>query len=198
MKFVDLSQHLRELRNNSSGRKPSAAMRGMEVWKAAIKCPDNGISAVFYNETKLPAPAYGFFSRLGDGNGNFIADIYVHKPHHKSEKRRLAPHWKEFVLIKELMHCWSPLSTYVGSPQAAAELLDTLNIPSGPFGRIAIADFIAVLAAAEVVLPYDIVKAAMGAGKETAQIAHEHGLHPEIVAYICRHDIMEERLIGCL
>lgn len=198
MKFVELSSHLRKLRQDKTGRAPSAAMRVMEVWQAAIACQVNGISDIFYNETKLPAPLLGFFSRMRNADGREVADIFVHRPHPSSTKRRLAPHWKEFVIIKELMHCWSPSSTYVGSPDAAAELINTLNTPSGPFGAMAASDYMALLAAAEVIMPCSQIKAAMEKGKDSDQLAHEQGVHTEIMGYICRHDIMEQRLDGSL
>lgn len=199
MKFVQLGQHLRRLRQEQTGRGPFSAMRVMEVWDAAIRCPDNGISRIFYNETRLPAPLLGFFARLrNDELGENIADIYVHRPHPHSNKRRLEPHWKEFVIVKELMHCWSPAGTYVGTPEKAAELLTTLNTPSGPFGAMAVADYMALLAAAEVIMPCAMIRHELKLGKEINQIAHEQGLHPEIMAYICRHDIMDQRLDGGL
>lgn len=197
MKFVDLSQHLRQLRSDAAGRNVNGAMNAMQVWQAAEMCPKNGISKVYYNETRMPAPLLGFFARMRgkDGEGD-IADIYVHRPHPHAHKRRLEPHWKEFVIIKELMHCWSPESTYVGTPAQAAELLTTLN-SSGPFGAMAISDHIAILAAAEVIMPCAVIKNALASGKELAQLAHEQGLHPEIMAYIGQHDMLD-REDGCL
>ncbi len=38
MKFVDLSQHLHELRYKRSGRTIGAAMSVVEVWNGAIDC----------------------------------------------------------------------------------------------------------------------------------------------------------------
>jgi hypothetical protein len=192
MKFVELGKHLRKLRQDATGLSPLGAMRVMEVWQAAIRCPLNGISTIYYNETRLPAPLLGFFARLGGAQkGADIADIYVHKPHPHAHKRRLESHWKEFVIIKELMHCWSPKATYVGTSAQAAELLTTLNAPSGPFGAMAAADYMALLAAAEVIMPCSIIQEKLAAGKDITQFAHEQGLHPEIMAYISRHDILE-------
>ncbi|MCE2747366.1 MAG: hypothetical protein LW715_00875 [Rhodobacter sp.] len=199
MKFVELGKHLRKLRHEATGRSPLAAMSAMEVWQAAIRCPDNGISTIYYNETRLPAPLLGTFVRLrGPQKGADIAYIYVHRPHHQSPKRRLAPHWKEFVIIKELMHCWSPEATYTDTSAKAAELLTTLNTPSGPFGAMAVADYMALLAAAEVIMPCDLIQEKLAAGKDANQLAHEQGLHPEVMAYICRHDILGQRVNGSL
>ena len=197
MKFVDLSRHLRQLRSDRTGRLASSAMNAIEVWQGALECPQNGIGQIYYNDANLPAPLLGFFARMRGPLGD-VADIYVHKPHGKSNKRRLARHWKEFVIIKELMHCWSPTRTYNGTANVAADLLSDLNTPSGPFGVTAQADYVAILAAAEVILPGAPVKKAIAQGKEIAQIAVEHALHPELVAYICRHDILEARMHGSL
>ena len=195
MKFVDLSEHLRSLR---PGRSHSAAMRVMEVWQAAIKCPKNGIGEIFYNETRLPSPFLGLFSRWKIAGGQDIAEIFVHKPHPSSHKRRLEPHWKELVIIKELMHCWSPKASFVGTPSTAETLVNTLTAPLGPFVGMGKSDYGALLAAAEVILPCSLVRAAMDKGKEPAQIAHEHGLHPEIMAFICRHDTLDMMAKGSL
>ena len=96
------------------------------------------------------------------------------------------------------MHYWSPAETYVGTPSAAAELLTTLNAASGPFGAVATSDYMALLAAAEVIMPCALIRDAMDRGKEVNQLATEQGLHPEIMAYVCRHDIMEQRINGSL
>lgn len=194
MKIVELSKHLRDLRIVRTGRPVTAAMRVLEVWQGALDCDTNGISEIFYYETSLPSPLLGFFSRLKmDGAGD-RATIFVHRPHGKSIKRRLEPHWKEFVIIKELMHCWSPQSSFVGTPKKAAELLSDLNTPSGPFGTMAKADYIALLAAAEVILPSKQIRADLARGKDFQQIGHEHGLHPDVAKYICQHDVLEARL----
>lgn len=170
----------------------------MEVWKGALECPKNGITEIFCNDARLPAPVYGAFFRLNGPDGSSVADIYLHRPRDDSNKRRLPAHWREFMLIKELMHCWSPPETFVGTPDKAAELLTDLNTLSGPFGSMAQSDIIAVLAAAEVVLPYELCRHEMGRGKEPEQIGHEQSIHPAIAAYICRHDILEWRKDGCL
>lgn len=198
MKFTDLSKHLRQLREDRTGRPPTAAMRVMEIWQAALDCQTNGISRILYNEARLPSPLLGSFFRLRQAGQGDIADIYVHKPFPGSNKRRLDPHWKEFVIIKELMHCWSPEKTYVGTPAAAADLLSDLNTPSGPFSMVAKSDHVALLAAAEVILPGAQVRRALHQGKDSTQIGAEHGLHPAVAAYICRHDIIEERIRGSL
>lgn len=198
MKFVDLGLHLRELRSAAAGRNIAGAMRVMEVWQAAENCPKNGIAKILFNETRMPAPLLGFFARMKeDATGMDIADIYIHKPHPHAHKRRLAPHWKEFVVIKELMHCWSPSPTYVGTPAQAAELLTTLN-SSAPFGAMASADYRALLAAAEVIMLCEQIRRELDAGKEVAQIAHENGLHVDVMRYISQHDMMLSRQTGCL
>ncbi len=195
MKFVELATHLRALRQN---RPPEAAMSVMEVWSAAIACPLNGVSQVVLNEARLPSPLLGFFSRLQSQGKGDIAAIYVHKPHPKQHKRRMEKHWIEFVIIKELMHCWSPVATYVGTPKGAADLLTSLNTPSGPFGAPAKSDYMAILAAAEVIMPWSQIADAQRRGKDLIQLGHEHGLHPHIMGYISQHDMMENRKTGSL
>jgi hypothetical protein len=195
MKIVDLGKHLRKLRHDRTGRALNAAMRVGEVWQGALDCDSNRISQIFYYETRLPSPLLGFFSRLEKEDSGDIATIFVHRPYPKSNKRRLAQHWKEFVIIKELMHCWSPRSSYVGTPEEVAELLSDLNTPSGPFGTpMAKSDYMALLAAAEVILSGELTKRELAQGKDFQQIGHEHGLHPDVAKYICRHDIIEARL----
>jgi len=169
----------------------------MEVWDAAIACPNNGITQIYYSETKLPAPGLGFFARMIRNGEGDTAEIFTHRPHPSSQKRRLSQHWKEFVIIKELMHCWSPRLTYVGDPSAAADLLTDLNTLS-PVGAVAISDLGALLAAAEVIMPCWLIKEMIAKGKTVPQIAAEQGLHPDVMAAICRHDLMEQRLTGSL
>jgi hypothetical protein len=146
MKYVDLAQHVHELRFARSKRTIGVAMRVMEVWNAAIDCPKNGITEICYYETALPRPFDGLFARLNDSSGlRGIAAIFVHKS--------LPKHWKEFVAIKEMMHCWSPGKSYVGTPEDVARLVVALSARTPRYSPRVAADHAAVLAAAEVMLP---------------------------------------------
>ena len=189
MKYVDLAQHIHGLRAKRTGRPIGAAMRVSEVWNAAIDCPQNGISEILYYETNLPRPFAGMFFRLVDSTANReIAAIYVEK--------NLDNHWKEFIAIKEMMHCWSPGKSYVGTPKDAEHLVDELCSKSGPYTPKVIADSSAIHAAAEVMLPHFTVERQLALGMDSKQIAFSHGLHPEITEMICRFDLLHKRKNG--
>lgn len=191
MKYVDLSQHLHELRFKRTGRAIGAAMSLMEVWNAAIDCHLNGISEIRYYETSLPRPFDGLFVRMVKSDqSSTIGVIYVDKNQPK--------HWREFAAIKELMHCWSPGKTYVGTPEEAKNLIDALNTQTGRYSSIAASDEGAVHAAAEVMLPHYTVERHLGLGHDYQQIAASHGLHPEVAQMICRFDLLHKRKNGNL
>ena len=189
MKYVDLSQHLHELRAAKTGRPIGASMLLSEVWTAALDCPRNGISEIRYFETDLPTPFDGAFFRLRNDSLE-IAAIYVQKDHDL--------HWREFIAIKELMHCWSPHKTYVGTPQAAKDLVSALTRKNGPYMPNVAEDNGAVLAAAEVILPHSTARWHLDRGHDTKQIAASQNLHIDVVDMICRHDILAARLNGSL
>lgn len=191
MKFVDLSQHLHELRYKRSGRTIGAAMSVVEVWNGAIDCPLNGISELRYYESDLPRPFDGLFARMENADGTkAVGVIYVH--------RDLPRHWKEFVAIKEMMHCWSPGKTYVGTPRDAERLVNALNSKKGRYSAIAASDTGAVLAAAEVILPHHKVEWHIGREHDYMQIAAHHGLHPDVVEMICSFEVLQQRKNGTL
>lgn len=191
MKYVELSQHLHELRHQRTGRVIGAAMSVVEVWNAAIDCNLNDISEIRYRETKLPRPFDGQFVRMTNADETrAIGVVYV--------DRDLPKHWKEFVAIKEMMHCWSPGSTWVGTPTSAASLVNALNSKSSRYTAIAAADRGAVLAAAEVILPHYAVERHLGLGHDYLQIASSHGLHPEVAEMICQFDVLQQRKNGHL
>ncbi len=190
MKFSELSQHIHELRYEASGRAIGRGMRCSEVWSAAIKCPKNGVDAIRYHETKLPEPVHGIFCRLDQEDGTTIAAIYVQKT--------LDSHWKEFIAIKELMHCWSPGNTRVGTQKSSRLLVKALTTKQGPYTPNVAADSAAVFAAAEVILPHYTVERHLEMGHDFAEIANQQGLHHDIVEMICRHDVLQRRKNGSL
>ena len=191
MKYVALSQHLHELRFKRTGRAIGAAMSLMEVWNAAIDCPLNGISEIRYYETSLPRPFDGLFARMVKSDqSSSMGVVYVDK--------NLPKHWKEFVAIKEIMHCWSPGETYVGLPEKARVLIDALNTIPERYSSIAASDLGAVHAAAEVILPHYTVERLLALGLDYQQIGASHGLHPEVAKMICNFEYLHQRKNGNL
>lgn len=190
MKYSELSQHIHELRYAATGRAIGRGMSFTEVWSAAIACPKNGVDDIRYYETNLPKPFHGLFARLEHENGKTIVAIYVHE--------KLDQHWKEFVATKELMHCWSPGETRVGTLEASKQLVTSLITKQGPYTPNAMADDAAVHAAAEVILPHYTAERHLEQGHDFAQIAFSHGLNQEIVEMICRHDMLQIRKNGTM
>ncbi|WP_460274000.1 hypothetical protein [Celeribacter sp. ULVN23_4] len=191
MRFVDLAQHLHELRFQKTGRAIGMRMRLSEVWTAALDCPKNGISDIRYFETDLPRPFDGLFLRLfkKETEKDFAA-IYVNKS--------LEDHFKEFAAIKELMHCWSPGKTYVSTPEEIQNLVSALSAKKSRYTANVASDMKAIFAAAEVILPHYIVEKHIALGHDHNQIAFEHDLHPEIAQMICSMDVLQERKNGGL
>lgn len=190
MKFSELSQHIHELRYQATGRAIGRGMRCMEVWSAAIVCPKNGVDAIRYYEADLPSPVHGVFTRLDHEDGTTIAVIYVQKA--------LDKHWKEFITIKELMHCWSPGETRVATSESSRLLVKALTTKQGPYTPNVAADSAAVFAAAEVILPYYTVERHLGEELDYQEIAVRHDLHPDIVKMICAHEVLQARKNGSL
>lgn len=189
MKYVELAQHLHEIRASQSGRAIGAAMSMLEVWSALIASPKTGIGEIRYFEASLPRPFDGLFVRLrSEDEAREVAAVYV--------KRDLPPHWREFVAIKEMMHCWAPGRTYDGTPADAKNLVDALCSKSGRYTPSVVADTSAILAAAEVILPSFTVERHLKLGHDWAQIAASHNLHPDIAEMICRFDILHHRRNG--
>lgn len=189
MKYVDLSQHIHELRAEKTGRAIGRGMRLSEVWTAVLDSPKTDITKIYYYETELPDPFDGLFARI-QVDGESIAVIYV--------RQSLDVHWKEFVAIKELMHCWSPTHTWEGTPNSSRRLVKALTSKHGRYTPNVAADSGAVSAAAEVILPHKTVERHLAQGQDMMHIANAHGLHHEIVEMICRHDVLHERKNGSL
>lgn len=189
MKITDLAQHLHELRSARTGRPIGAAMSVMEVWAGVIESPHSGIKEIRYFEANLPRPFDGMFVRLRSqvGSGE-IAGIYVHKA--------LPKHWREFVAIKEMMHCWYPGTSYDGTPADARNLVDALVSETSRYTSSVAADRTAIVAAAEVILPSFTVERHIKQGHDHNQIAVSHGLHPDVVEMICTLDMLHSRING--
>ena len=191
MKYSELSRHIHELRNQTCGRAIGQGMQFADVWSAATKCPKNGVNEILYFEEYLPSPIIGKFIRLDNSETAITkVEIYVQKS--------LDSHWKEFIAIKELMHCWSPGDTWVGAPDLARPLLKALTTKQGPFTPNVAADYGAVHAACEVILPHYTVERHIALGHDCKEIAHQHNLHPDIVDLICRYDLLHIRKNGSL
>jgi len=189
LKYTDLSQHLHLLRHNATGRPVGAAMSVVEVWNAIIASELTSIEEIRFFEAELPSPCDGLFTRLlNSKDGNEVAAVYVRKD--------LDKHWKEFVAIKEMMHCFTPGSKYINGPKDAAGLVEALASRSPRYTPAVAADDGAILAAAEVILPHYTVERLMQAGQDLTQIAHHHGLHVDVVQQICRLDFIHHRKNG--
>ncbi|MCO6383759.1 hypothetical protein [Oceanicola sp. 502str15] len=188
--FVELSEHIHELRAARAGRSPGFAMKYNEVWQAALDCPKNGISKIYlYEDVKIPKPFSGMFFRL-ESDGTNIGLVFVDEG--------LDGHWREFAIVKELMHCWSPGHTRVGTPAAAKDLVAAHVAAATPYPAAVAADNKAILAAAEVILPSYSAERYLGLGKTFEQIAFECGLDEGLVNFICRHDMLQARKNGHL
>ncbi|WP_339646426.1 hypothetical protein [Jannaschia helgolandensis] len=191
MKYTDLSQHLHLLRKKQNGRQVGVAMRVHEVWDAVVASDLTSIDTLKLYTAELPRPFDGLFVRMASEDGSReMAVIYVHK--------HLDKHWKEFVVIKEMMHCFTPGTRYTISPKDAAQLAEAKSTQGGRYTPAVAADDGGILAAAEVILPSYTVERLMAAGQNLQQIAHHHGLHDEIVQQICRVEMLHQRKNGSL
>ena len=189
LKYTDLSQHLHLLRHEATSRPVGAAMRVSEVWSAIVASNMTSIEEIRFFEADLPRPCDGLFARmLNSETGNEVAVIYVHKT--------LDKHWKEFVAIKEMMHCFTPGAKYINGPKDAAGLVEALASRSPRYTPAVAADDGAILAAAEVMLPHYTVERLTQAGQDLAQVAHHHGLHVDVVQQVCRVDFIHHRKNG--
>ena len=192
MKIAELAQHLHQLRHNRSGRAIGSAMTVGEVWASVLESDKTSIDRIDVHIEDLPRPVDGMFSRLvlpGDPEEE-IAAVYVH--------RELERHWKEFIIIKEMMHCFTPMDGYCSTPEEAKQLLTALVQQGGRYTLNVAADDAGIIAAAEVILPHKTVESHLAQGLDTDEIAARHGLHPDIVSEICRVDIMHYRKNGKL
>lgn len=187
LKITDLSQHLHLIRHNKSGRAIGNAMGVSEVWNCILDSDKTSIDQIDVHIEALPRPVDGMFARIVEKNDpeREIAAVYV--------SNQLPNHWRDFIIIKEMMHCFTPMTGYCSTPKAAKNVLNDLVIRGGRYTLNVAADDAGILAAAEVILPHKTVEALIAVGQDTDQIAVRHGLHPDVVREICRVDIMFKR-----
>ena len=167
----------------------NAAMRVQEIWSAVEESTLTSIGKIFLSIENLERPVDGMFVRLANlGDGPDMAHIFIH--------RELPAHWREFVAVKEIMHCFTPPEKFASTPLAVSQLFDELSDVDMPYTPRIAADDDGILAAAEMILPHNIVESMIAAGMEMEQIAIHHGLHPDVVKFICRLDIIHARKNG--
>lgn len=193
LKITELAQHLHQLRHNKSGRAIGAAMNVGEVWEAVLLSDKTSVDRIDVHIQELPRPVDGMFSRIvlpgGDGSAEQeLAAVFV--------DAKLPNHWRDFIIIKEMMHCFTPMDGYCSTPGEATQLLQALVKRGGRYTLNVAADDAGIIAAAEVILPHKTAESLLAIGMDTTEIANRHGLHPEIVAEICRMDIMHYRKNG--
>ncbi|MEX5562584.1 hypothetical protein SM764_04115 [Pseudophaeobacter sp. 1A16562] len=163
-----------------------------EVWNAVLASDHTSIDQIDVHIERLPRPVDGMFARLvlpGTPEPE-VAAVYVHD--------ELENHWRDFIIIKEMMHCFTPMDGYCSTPEDAGSLLNALVKRAGRYTLNVAADDAGIIAAAEVILPHKTVEGHIAQGLGTEEIAHRHNLHPEIVSEICRVDIMHYRKNGSL
>lgn len=168
-------------------------MTAVEVWQGAEECTCNNIDKVYVYIADHPQPFDGLFVRMksADQSKGDIALIFLRGDNDK--------HWQEFALIKELMHCWSPVGTWVRTPEEAANLITALNVcPISRYPAVAQADMNAVQAALEVILPHYIAEHLIATGIDPVEIGSRHSIHPDIAAMICQHERLRDRQNGTL
>jgi len=190
MKITALAQHLHQIRHNYSGRAVGNGMYVSEVWECILKSDKTSIDQIDVHIEPLPTPIDGMFSRvvLPESPDKEVAAIFVNQD--------LPRHWRDFVIVKEMMHCFTPMSRYSSTPDDAKMLLSALVKKGGRYTLNVAADEAGILAAAEVILPHKSVETLLADGQDSDQIAARHGLHSEIVKEICRVDIMHYRKNG--
>lgn len=191
LKITELAQHLHEIRKRQTGRALGNAMRVSEVWNAITESDKTTISEIRIYLEDLPRPVDGCFLRgVNPTTGEEVAHVLVH--------RQLPRHWREFVAIKEMMHCYTPMADYVITPKDAGNLVRGLTSSYARYTPAVAADDIGILAATEVILPHKTIEMLRATGQDEAQIATRHGLHPDVAQQICRTDLIMLRQNGNL
>ena len=191
MKILELSQYLHQLRYTQTKRAIGYRMTAMEIWSLAQLCPKNGINEILVKDADLPAPFDGMFVRLANKSGEGDrAVIFV--------RRSLALHWKEFVIAKELMHCWSPGESYVTNSSRAKSLVAAFTGKAKKYTALVAGDSMAVVAAAEVMLPLFTLERDFAKEIPLEEIAHRHNLHIEVAEMICSLELIWHRKNGSL
>lgn len=108
---------------------------------------------------------------------------------------------QEFVISKELMHCWSPANSRVNSPDRAKKLAEALSLSSpvspATFKDVQ-ADQAAIMAAAEVILPHYVLEKEIAENIPLEETASRHNIDIEIAKIICPHYTLNARKNGHL
>ncbi len=184
MKITALAQHLHQLRHNRSGRAIGNSMQVAEVWNSVLESDKTSIDQIDVVIEDMPSPVDGMFSRIAYPDKE-IGVVHVNK--------KLPEHWRDFVIIKEMMHCFTPLSRYCPTPDSANDVLTSLVKRAGRYTTNVAADNVAILAAAEVILPHTTILSLLSVNQDVMQIATRHNLHHEIAEEICRVDSISWR-----
>lgn len=194
MKYTALSEHLHQLREKlTRGAKPPGyRMSAMDIWLCALKSDLNNISDIRVLIDILPPGFEGLFVRFRE---NDKEKVIIATGQNLSHARQ------EFVISKELMHCWSPPNSRVNSPDRAKALAEALSL-SSPISAATFkdvqADRAAIMAAAEVILPHYILEKAIAEGISLDEIASRHNIDIEIAKEICPHYTLNARKNGHL
>lgn len=163
-------------------------MRVAEAWACVLESDQTDINDLRWFDVPMGGKVDGLFARVKAPSGEPVGIILT--------DNSLPKHWKEFVIIKEMMHCFSPPATFVATPADATALLDGLISSTERYSASVLADNKAILAAAEVILPHYQADWHIAVEHDHSQIAAHHGLHPEIVSLICRIDVLHYRRNG--
>lgn len=194
MKFTELSEHLHELRfqRTNGAIAKGNMMPVMDIWKGALDSDQNTVSDIKVLIDILPAGFEGLFLRCNQGGQERVI-IATGIGLSKARQR--------FVIAKELMHCWSPKSTYVSDQQEIARLALGLTF-AGTVDEQTLkavqADRAGITAAAEVILPHYVLEKDIREELPMEEIASRHNLDIEIAREICQHYMLDARKNGSL
>lgn len=194
MKFTDLSDHLHELREQ---RTKGALSRGrmmpvMDIWQGALDSPLTTVNDIRLKIGALPLGFEAGFVRFKHGD----KDCVIIATGEGLSRARMS-----FVVAKELMHCWSPKSTYVANPESAGKLAQALcytTTVDQDTLKLVHSDKAAFMAAAEVILPHYTLAKDFALGIPIEEIASRHSLSIEIAREICAPQTMNIRKSGSL
>lgn len=174
MKIAELTSYIHSMHCKISGHPQQTRMTWNQLWNVALACPKNKISNIKLSyQYDLPSFLEGAFFRVANSDGSFTARVLLDRA-----IRHTARH--EFVLVKELMHCWSEPSSWVKDPDAAKELLSNLY-HRHPLSKDSFTDYLGLIAAANVMLPHEALYQEIRQGHTAHQIANLHNMEEEVV-----------------
>lgn len=194
MKFTELSEHLHSLRARLTrgAKQPGYRMSAMDIWLCALKSDLNKISDIRVLIDTLPPGFEGLFLRLREGSEE---KVIIATGKHLSHARQ------EYVISKELMHCWSSSDSWVNNPERARKLAEGLSL-SAPISpetfKDVKSDRDANNAAAEVILPHYVIEKEIAEQIPLEETASRHNLDIEIAKIICPHYTLKARKQGSL